>query len=111
MDQFSDLEKLRADVSMLGKKKSRPENDWLDGSSRDRSLANGFLELPNCQVSLCTLHWRSNIRVAYSVKDALPATNPHRPNRLEPRVRKRRPKTYPLMTKPRRQLMKDLESK
>ena len=37
--------------------------------------------------------------------------NPHRPNRLEPRVRKRRPKTYPLMTKPRRQLKKDLESK
>jgi Transposase DDE domain len=30
--------------------------------------------------------------------------NPHRPNRLEPRVRKRRPKEYDLMTKPRRQL-------
>ncbi|NQT94298.1 MAG: IS4/IS5 family transposase, partial [Lentisphaerae bacterium] len=26
---------------------------------------------------------------------------PHRPNRAEPRVRKRRPKAYPLMTKPR----------
>jgi hypothetical protein len=37
--------------------------------------------------------------------------NPHRPNRLEPRVRKRRPKTYPLMTKPRRQLKKDLIGK
>jgi hypothetical protein len=34
--------------------------------------------------------------------------NPHRPNRREPRVRKRRPKSYPLMTKPRRQLKKDL---
>jgi len=37
--------------------------------------------------------------------------NPHRPNRLEPRVRKRRPKQYPLMRKPRRQLKKELESK
>jgi len=27
---------------------------------------------------------------------------------LEPRVRKRRPKQYPLMTKPRRQLKKEL---
>jgi len=27
--------------------------------------------------------------------------NPHRPGRIEPRVRKRRPKKYPLMTKPR----------
>jgi hypothetical protein len=37
--------------------------------------------------------------------------NPYRPNRLEPRVRKRRPKTYPLMNKPRRQLKKVLSSK
>jgi len=35
--------------------------------------------------------------------------NPHRPFQLEPRVRKRRPKQYPLMTKPRRQLKKELE--
>ena len=35
--------------------------------------------------------------------------NPARPNRLEPRVRKRRPKEYPLMKKPRRQLKKELE--
>jgi len=35
--------------------------------------------------------------------------NPHRPNRLEPRVRKRRPKQYSLMTKPRRQLKKGLD--
>lgn len=32
--------------------------------------------------------------------------NPHRPNRVEPRVRKRRPKPYPLMTKPRQELHK-----
>jgi hypothetical protein len=37
--------------------------------------------------------------------------NPHRPYRIEPRVRKRRPKQYPLMTKPRRQLTKELEGK
>lgn len=43
--------------------------------------------------------------------DTLPklVVNPHRPNRLEPRVRKRRPKQYPLMTKPRCQLKKGLE--
>jgi hypothetical protein len=33
---------------------------------------------------------------------------PHRPNRCEPRVRKRRPKTYPFMTKPRHQLREEL---
>jgi hypothetical protein len=37
--------------------------------------------------------------------------NPHRPNRLEPRVRKRRPKEYPLMKQPRRQLKEELENK
>jgi hypothetical protein len=34
--------------------------------------------------------------------------NPSRPGRYEPRVRKRRPKQYPLMTKPRAQLRKAL---
>ena len=34
--------------------------------------------------------------------------NPHRPNRLEPRVRKRRPKQYQVMRKPRQQLKKEL---
>jgi hypothetical protein len=33
---------------------------------------------------------------------------PLRPGRLEPRVRKRRPKPFPLMTKPRRRLRQDL---
>jgi len=43
--------------------------------------------------------------------DELPklVVNPYRPNRLEPRVRKRRPKEYPLMNKPRCQLKKMLE--
>ena len=45
--------------------------------------------------------------------DELPklVVNPDRPNRLEPRVRKRRPKEYPLMQQPRRQLKKDLQNK
>ena len=34
--------------------------------------------------------------------------NPDRPDRVEPRVRKRRPKAYPLMTKPRAELKKAL---
>jgi hypothetical protein len=34
--------------------------------------------------------------------------NPHRPNRAEPRVKKRRPKKYDWMTKPRRQLKEEL---
>ena len=36
------------------------------------------------------------------------ALNPKRPNRNEPRLRKRRPKQYPLMTKPRAELRKAL---
>ncbi len=42
--------------------------------------------------------------------ELLPAlvVNPRRPNRYEPRVRKRRPKQYPLMTKPRQVLRKSL---
>ena len=34
--------------------------------------------------------------------------NPQRPGRYEPRVRKRRPKNYPLMNRPRRELKKAL---
>lgn len=37
--------------------------------------------------------------------------NPHRPNRQQPRVRKRRPKAYKLMTKPRRKLIQELYRK
>ena len=45
--------------------------------------------------------------------DDLPrlVVNPYRPNRLEPRVRKRRPKEYPLMNKPRAVLQKELHGK
>jgi len=42
--------------------------------------------------------------------DDLPAlkVNPHRPDRHEPRVRKRRPKQFPVMKRPRKQLRKAL---
>ena len=42
--------------------------------------------------------------------DELPAlvVNPDRPGRVQPRVRKRRPKQYPLMTRPRAQLCQAL---
>lgn len=47
------------------------------------------------------------------LSDDLPAlvVNPHRPNRYEPRVVKRRPKQFPLMKKPRRQLKIELAAK
>jgi len=45
--------------------------------------------------------------------EALPqlVVNPSRPGRFEPRVRKRRPKPFPLMKKPRRELRKGLAEK
>jgi hypothetical protein len=45
--------------------------------------------------------------------DQLPklVVNPLRTHRIEPRVRKRRPKEFPLMKKPRRQLKKELDGK
>ncbi len=45
--------------------------------------------------------------------DQLPklVVNPCRPHRLEPRVRKRRPKEFPVMQKPRQQLKKELDGK
>ncbi|HYW79432.1 MAG TPA: IS4 family transposase [Thermoguttaceae bacterium] len=54
------------------------------------------------------LRWLQSARPG----DALPklVVNPYRPNRLEPRVRKRRPKGYPLMNKPRKQLKQELAS-
>jgi len=45
--------------------------------------------------------------------EAMPrlTVNPSRPGRFEPRVRKRRPKQYPVMKKPRRELRKRLAEK
>ena len=37
--------------------------------------------------------------------------NPHRPNRVEPRARKRRPKEYDLLNKPRKEMQKRLKKK
>ena len=52
------------------------------------------------------LRWLASAHVG----EPLPplGVNPHRPNRDEPRVCKRRPKPYPLMRKPRQQLRKEL---
>lgn len=62
------------------------------------------------QVAIVRISFIDAMRWLASAKDdePLPAlvVNPHRPNRYEPRVRKRRPKPYPLMTKPRHQLRK-----
>lgn len=54
------------------------------------------------------LRWLTRARPG----DELPklVVNPDRPGRYEPRVRKRRPKQYPLMTKPRSELRKDLQA-
>ena len=45
--------------------------------------------------------------------DQLPklVVNPWHPHRIEPRVRKRRPKEFPVMQKPRRRLKKELNGK
>ena len=55
------------------------------------------------------LRWLQTAQLGYDLPKL--AVNPHRPNRLEPRVVKRRPKSYDLMTKPRRQLQKELNGK
>jgi hypothetical protein len=63
---------------------------------------------PRQQVAIERISFIDAMRWLASAQDdePLPAlvVNPHRPNRYEPRVRKRRPKPYPLMTKPRHQL-------
>ena len=55
--------------------------------------------------------WRW-LRYAQPGDDLPPLTvNPHRPDRHEPRVRKRRPKQFPVMKRPRKQLRKALRKK
>ncbi|MCK4343344.1 MAG: hypothetical protein KAY37_16640 [Phycisphaerae bacterium] len=46
--------------------------------------------------------WRALAFASHGQGATSVLANPDRPDRLEPRVRKRRPKEYPLMTKPRR---------
>jgi len=62
------------------------------------------------QVAIDRISFVDAARWLASVRDeeSLPwlVINPHRPYRYEPRVRKRRPKQYPLMQTPRKELRK-----
>jgi hypothetical protein len=55
------------------------------------------------------MRWLATVGVTEAVLQLV--VNPERPNRIEPRVRKRRPKQYPLMRKPRKELRKALQCK
>jgi hypothetical protein len=55
------------------------------------------------------LRWLAEARPGAALPKLV--VNPDRANRVEPRVRKRRPKQYPLMTKPRSELQKSLLAK
>jgi hypothetical protein len=64
-------------------------------------------QVPPSRISFAdALHWLQEARPG----DELPRlkVNPERPNRVEPRVRKRRPKQFALMNKPRAVLRKAL---
>ena len=52
------------------------------------------------------LRWLSSAEPGEPLPELI--VNPKRPNRIEPRVRKRRPKEYPLMKNPRGELRKEL---
>jgi hypothetical protein len=56
-----------------------------------------------------TLRWLMSARSDSRLPDLL--MNPLRPGRYEARVRKRRPKSFPVMTRPRAELRKALETK
>lgn len=55
------------------------------------------------------LHWLQPGKPAALLPELV--VNPYRPHRIEPRCRKRRPKKYPLMTKPRSTLRKLLKKR
>jgi hypothetical protein len=55
------------------------------------------------------LRWLCEARAGVALPKLV--VNPDRADRVEPRVRKRRPKQYPLMTKPRSELRKALLEK
>ena len=67
------------------------------------------------QVCIDRISFIDALRWLASAQDDEPlptlVVNPHRPSRYEPRVRKRRPKQYPLMTKPRQELRNSLVNK
>jgi hypothetical protein len=52
------------------------------------------------------LRWLTTARVGEELPDLV--VNPIRPNRVEPRVIKRRPKNYPWMSRPRAEMRKSL---
>ena len=67
-------------------------------------------EVPVSRISFAdVLHWMRHARPG----DVMPAfvVNPHRPDRAEPRCRKRRPKQYDLMNQPREVLRERLRKK
>jgi hypothetical protein len=55
------------------------------------------------------LRWLGSAKLDRTLPDLI--VNPERPGRVEPRVRKRRPKQFPVMKRPRNQLRKGLKNK
>jgi hypothetical protein len=53
------------------------------------------------------MRWLSTARLGEPLPPLV--VNPHRPNRVEPRAVKRRPKPYPLLTKPRQEARNTLK--
>ncbi len=80
--------------------------DTWDGDALGLSLKGTIQHL----LSRWILYWLEQDDGDYELLLALvnAETIPHRPGRVEPRVRKRRPKNYSLMTKPRHELKKIL---
>lgn len=80
--------------------------DVWDGNALGLSLKGTIQHL----LSRWVLYWIEKEHDDYELLLALINTEgiPHRPGRVEPRVRKRRPKTYSLMSKPRHELKKIL---
>lgn len=65
-------------------------------------------QVPVSRISFAdALHWMRHARPGDRLGDLI--VNPCRPNRIEPRCRKRRPKQYDLMNKPRDRLRKTLK--
>ena len=75
--------------------------------------AAGRKELSPDQISFVdAVRWLCHVQPGQSLNTlASLVVLPHRPGRVEPRVRKRRPKQYPLMKKPRAVLTKALMAK
>ena len=72
----------------------------LAAARRQKTLANriSFID---------ALRWLKSAQQDSELRDLV--VLPYRPNRYEPRVKKRRPNNYKLMTKPRKQMKQELE--